>query len=168
MEAAALKQKKKREKLRTENDRIIVGNLVFERRISEQKPTIQNKELFKDRMKNLKYLKFIGRYPYEGRKTEISEITDNIPSVRSMRSVSEYQLNEELELYQKKSEGLLIKIKKMSNCYYVFIVEEREGGKEYRYTMDRSTFEDQHSKCGYSYEQLVGRLRLVKNEKMIF
>lgn len=69
MEAAALKQKKKREKLRTENDRIIVGNLVFERRISEQKPTIQNKELFKDRMKNLKYLKFIGRYPYEGRKT---------------------------------------------------------------------------------------------------
>lgn len=85
-----------------------------------------------------------------------------------MRSVSEYQLNEELELYQKKSEGLLIKIKKMSNSYYVFIVEEREGGKEYRYTMDRSTFEDQHSKCGYSYEQLVGRLRLVKNEKMIF
>ena len=44
------------------------NNVVFEKRISQQKPTIQNKLFYKDRMKNVKYLKFIGRYPYDNCK----------------------------------------------------------------------------------------------------
>ena len=45
---------------------------VLERRISEQKPTIKNKQFYKDRMKNVKYLKFMGKYPYEKRRIKTS------------------------------------------------------------------------------------------------
>ena len=80
-----------------------------------------------------------------------------------MRSVSESHLPVDIEVYRKKTEEFLIRITKISDSYFVFEITKFESEKSYQYTMNKSSFEDQLSKCGYSYEKLVGKLRLAKN-----
>ena len=40
-------------------------NVGILKRLTKQQPTIKNEEIYKDRVKNERYLSFIGRYPFK-------------------------------------------------------------------------------------------------------
>ena len=67
------------------------------------------------------------------------------------------------EVFHKKTEEFDVKITKISDAYYVFSVEVDGNEKNYQYTMNKPTFDDQLTKNGYNYGQLVKKLRLAKN-----
>lgn len=132
-----------------------MSDSVLERRIQEQKPTIQNKQFYKDRLRNIKYMKIIGKFPYDGRKSE--ESTFNLNSIRS---IIESEHPGDVEVYRKQTDQFLIRILKISHNLYMFSIKVEGQDKVLQHTIKRQVYEDQLMKCGYNYEAMLGQLRL--------
>lgn len=126
-------------------------NSEMERRIAAQKPTIKNVQFRKDRQQNLRYLKFIGKFPYEKRRLRSNE---------SELSNAQPNENGDIEVFRKKTDDFLVAITRISENRFVFSVEVPQSRRVMQLTLKKHDFEEQLMKCGYNLDKLIGCLRL--------
>lgn len=119
-------------------------------------------------MKNVKYLKLIGRYPYDHKKPSPQDPFSNNENHKTYRSITETHLPSDIEVYRKKTDIFFVRITRISNNYYVFNVEVDGSEKVYQCMMNKGIYEEQFMRCGYNYDQMISRLRLNDKEEVVF